>query len=224
MTTPSEVTRLLVQTPFRKPEAAKAQIFAVLNKFEHLFADRRPFTYPDGVSKEMIVLTGTIPVSYKSGKYNIPITVFLPPDFPSNFPVCFVSPTPDMVIRESGCVDASGRVFLPYLSGWKFGHSKLVKVIEQMRKTFGDSCPIFMKPAVQEPQVNHSVQQADEQGSSAPPSLECLICMTGAKVMMCVPCHHVVYCAECRDSVLRQGLRDCPVCRSPVTDYVRVYL
>ena len=39
---------------------------------------------------------------------------------PDNPPLCFVKPTPDMLIKPSKYVDNNGRIYLPYLHDWKY--------------------------------------------------------------------------------------------------------
>lgn len=57
---------------------------------------------------------------FQGVRYNIPISVYLWDTHPYYAPICYVSPTPTMVIRESEHVTKQGRVFLPYLSEWRF--------------------------------------------------------------------------------------------------------
>ena len=51
--------------------------------------------------------------------YNIPIVLWLQKTHPQHNPIAYVTPTPDMCINPSRYVDASGRIYLPYISEWK---------------------------------------------------------------------------------------------------------
>lgn len=50
--------------------------------------------------------------------YNIPVSIWLMDTHPNNAPICYVKPTPDMVLKVSRTVDHSGKVYLPVLHFW----------------------------------------------------------------------------------------------------------
>lgn len=53
----------------------------------------------------------------------------------------------------------------------------------------------------------------------------CIICMENVKVMMCVPCNHVVYCRDCKEAAVRGGSSSCcPMCRQHVASYTRIFM
>lgn len=65
-----------------------------------------------------------------------------------------------------------------------------------------------------------SVSNLDQNGkNSSPPSNPCALCLTEEKCLACVPCGHVATCVPCGHS-----LRLCPICRSEIKAFVRVYL
>lgn len=74
-------------------------------------------------------MDGTIPVFYKQRKYNIPIVIWLLDKHPIYAPMVYVQPTATMVIRQGRHVDASGKVYLPYLSEWKPKKSDLSNLV-----------------------------------------------------------------------------------------------
>jgi hypothetical protein len=44
-------------------------------------------------------------------KYNIPVIIWLPERYPMHAPLVYVTPTPNMVIKQNhSCVDPSGQV------------------------------------------------------------------------------------------------------------------
>lgn len=104
------------------------------------------YTFTHGVIQELLALTGTIPVRYRGNTYNIPIAIYLPKDYPTTPPICYVKPTPEMIIKQSKHVDGSGRIYLPYLSDWKENISDLLGVIQVMICIFGESPPVYQKP------------------------------------------------------------------------------
>jgi len=65
-----------------------------------------------------------------------------------------------------------------------------------------------------------SVSNLDQNGkNSSSPSNPCALCLTEEKCLACVPCGHVATCVPCGHS-----LRLCPICRSEIKAFVRVYL
>lgn len=75
--------------------------------------------------KPVVALTGTIPVNYRGTTYNIPIAVYILETHPYHPPICHVKPTSDMTIKQSQHVDATGRIYLPYLHEWKHVRNRL---------------------------------------------------------------------------------------------------
>lgn len=62
---------------------------------------------------------------------------------------------------------------------------------------------------------SNSIMTVDN--SSLPRS--CALCLTEEKCLACMPCGHVATCVSCGHS-----LRSCPICRSEIKAFVRVYL
>uniref|UniRef100_A0A5F8GY06 UEV domain-containing protein n=1 Tax=Monodelphis domestica TaxID=13616 RepID=A0A5F8GY06_MONDO len=73
----------------------------------------------DGNSRELMSLTGTIPVPYRGNIYNIPICLWLLDTYSYNPPICFVKSTSSMTIKTGKHVDSNGNIYLPYLHEWK---------------------------------------------------------------------------------------------------------
>ena len=73
-------------------------------------------------------------------------------------------------------------------------------------------------------QVSKTAAIAEKAAKSDAAQNECCICMDETRVIMCDPCHHVVYCEGCKQEAERQGTRTCPMCRTYVTSFVRIYL
>lgn len=75
--------------------------------------------FPDGLSRELLNLTGTLPITYKGNTYNIPVEMWIMDTHPYNPPLCYVKPTADMRIKSPHRhVDQNGRIYLPYLTDW----------------------------------------------------------------------------------------------------------
>ena len=138
---------------YRYQDQTKRQLSAVLSSYRNLEPKLDMYTFThgpkQGVMHELLTLAGTIPVNYRGNTYNIPIAIYLEKDFPNVPPICYVKPTPDMIIKQSKHVDGSGRIYLPYLSDWCNEISDLLGVIQVMICIFGESPPVYQKPKQQ---------------------------------------------------------------------------
>ncbi|KAG2374901.1 hypothetical protein C9374_010275 [Naegleria lovaniensis] len=88
--------------------------------------------------KDTMQLTGT--------KYNIPMTFWIVEMYPYHPPLCFVSPTPNMVIKQKHKhVSETGQCYLPYLSEWNPSSSDLYELVNQLSAIFGSDPPVYQK-------------------------------------------------------------------------------
>lgn len=119
----------------------------------NLYKDLKPvmdnYVFNDGSTKELLSLTGTVPVNYRGNVYNIPVCLWLLDTYPYNPPICFVKPTSTMMIKTGKHVDANGKVYLPYLHEWKPPQSDLYGLIQVMIVVFGEEPPVFSRPSAQ---------------------------------------------------------------------------
>lgn len=106
------------------------------------------FTYSNGKEEDLVALDGTIPVTFRSNNYNIPVCIFLNKDYPYSAPMCYVRPTSNMLIKVSEYVNKEGKVIIPYLSDWKQNSSDLLGVIQVMICIFGETPPVYQKPKI----------------------------------------------------------------------------
>uniref|UniRef100_A0A9J8D9G7 Tumor susceptibility 101b n=1 Tax=Cyprinus carpio carpio TaxID=630221 RepID=A0A9J8D9G7_CYPCA len=107
------------------------------------------YVFNDGSTKELLSLTGTVPVNYRGNVYNIPICLWFLDTYPYNPPICFVKPTSAMMIKTGKHVDANGKIYLPYLHEWKPPQSELLGLIQVMVVVFGEEPPVFSRPTTQ---------------------------------------------------------------------------
>ncbi|KAK6025097.1 Ras family protein [Ostertagia ostertagi] len=140
-----KVQQCLEKASAKYVDSAKSDILGALAEFKDLLPDNESYTFPDGKRRTAFRLHGTIPVFYKGARYNIPISVYLWDTHPYYAPICYVCPTPTMVIRESEHVTKQGRVFLPYLNEWRFPGYDLNGLLQVMAMVFQEKCPVFAK-------------------------------------------------------------------------------
>lgn len=72
----------------------------------------------DGNTQLLLCLHGTIPITYRSIPYNIPVAFWVPREYPNVSPIPFVKPTANMLIREGRHVDKTGMFYHQYRSSW----------------------------------------------------------------------------------------------------------
>ncbi|KAK5610980.1 hypothetical protein CRENBAI_023663 [Crenichthys baileyi] len=122
---------------------------AELQKINNIFPDLNPFTgtytLNDGSQKELLKLSGVIPVKYDGCSYNFPIQLWLLDSFPFTPPICLLKPTSSMVIREGKHVDAKGRIHLPGLHSWDYPKSSVVGLLTEMITKFEEDPPLSSK-------------------------------------------------------------------------------
>ncbi|KAH7388515.1 hypothetical protein KP509_16G079400 [Ceratopteris richardii] len=51
----------------------------------------------------------------------------------------------------------------------------------------------------------------------------CVFCTGGKLCIVFLPCAHQVICIQCNELHLKKGLKDCPSCRTPIQERIRVY-
>lgn len=130
---------------YRYQDVAHRDVANCLTQFTDLKPKLDNFVFPDGTTKEMLQLDGTIPVTYKGNTYNIPVSIWLVDTHPYNPPICYVKPTSTMQIKASKHVDMNGKVYLPYLHEWKHPTSDLMGLIQIMCIVFGETPPVYSK-------------------------------------------------------------------------------
>ncbi|KFP27017.1 Tumor susceptibility 101, partial [Colius striatus] len=119
---------------------------SVITQYKDLKPVMDSYVFNDGSSRELMSLSGTIPVPYRGNTYNIPICLWLLDTYPFNPPICFVKPTSSMTIKTGKHVDANGKIYLPYLHEWKYPQSDLLELIQVLIVVFGEEPPVFSRP------------------------------------------------------------------------------
>ncbi|WAR53509.1 hypothetical protein PtB15_3B17 [Puccinia triticina] len=144
------VRRWLAQVllPYPGRDQGLAQIQAALQHFPALAPRTESFTFDDGRTALLVSLTGTIPVHYRALRYNIPIAIWLPFEFPGEPPIIYLTPTNDMVIRKGTHVEPGGKCIAGYFDSWqsKPEACSLVELLEFLQDIFSREPPLYSKP------------------------------------------------------------------------------
>mmetsp|Transcript_29649 Transcript_29649/g.43155 ORF Transcript_29649/g.43155 Transcript_29649/m.43155 type:complete len:426 (+) Transcript_29649:62-1339(+) len=124
----------------------------------HLRPSTAPLIQNDGSSTPPVLLfSGTVAMNFRGNTYNIPVDIYLPPAYPLKPPVCFVRPVAGMMIKERHRhVAGDGMVYCPYLHGWRPHNHELNGLVAELSRIFGESPPVFAKPASPPPMATAS--------------------------------------------------------------------
>jgi len=106
-------------------------------------------TNENGKSSTLINLIGSIPMYFRSQKYMIPVSLWIPEAYPYNPPIAYVIPSKDMIIKpKNKHVDSKGLCYLAYLSEWNYKTSNLYELVNSLSTAFGDDPPLCEKPKI----------------------------------------------------------------------------
>ncbi|KAG7521538.1 tumor susceptibility protein 101 protein-like [Solea senegalensis] len=150
------IEKMLPKTYLRKHVAH--EVFVVMAHFRALVPTMDKYMYNDGTAKNLMSLTGTLPVVFKDQTYHMPICLWLEESYPQTAPICYVRPTRQMMIVRGKHVSSSGRVHLPYLDEWKNDKCDLVSLLQVMAVMFGDFPPLCMRPHSEPEQASCRLQ------------------------------------------------------------------
>ncbi|XP_060118689.1 ubiquitin-conjugating enzyme E2 variant 3 [Heteronotia binoei] len=101
------------------------------------------YTFKDGSQKDLLNLSGTVPVKYQGNSYNIPVHLWILDSHPFTPPICFLKPTANMGISVGKHVDAHGRIYLPYLQNWSHPQSMIIGLLKEMAIKFEEELPLY---------------------------------------------------------------------------------
>ncbi|XP_041794557.1 tumor susceptibility gene 101 protein [Chelmon rostratus] len=137
------IKRMLPKTYLRKHVAHEINV--VLTHFTDLVPMMKKYVYNNGTTKDLMSLSGTIPVIFKDMNYNIPVCLWIEESYPQTAPICYVTPIHGMVILRGKYISSGGEVTLPYLEEWNTSQCDLVSLLQVMIATFGDFPPVCMQ-------------------------------------------------------------------------------
>lgn len=140
------VMDLLSRCQYKYKDLCRREVLSAMSYFKELAPQLDKYVYPNGMTKELVSLLGTIPVNFRSSVYNIPVQIYLPDAYPYEAPLVYVRPTPDMSINVSQTVDSNGRVSLPALSDWRHPMSDLYMLLNLLTIRFSEQTPLYSKP------------------------------------------------------------------------------
>eukprot|EP01083_Nonionella_stella_P103611 296022_1 len=139
-----QVQNLLSGLSYKERSAVEMQILQLLHQTHSLRPHIDNYMFNDGTQQQLFKLKGTVPIQYRSNQYNIPVEFWLPLNFPSHCPICYVTPVPGMKIKQKHMhVDSQGLIYHPYLHSWKSPQSNLVELTGLLCSVFGKDPPLY---------------------------------------------------------------------------------
>lgn len=155
--------------PYDDPDRVYADVDRTLIANSSLSPKTEVYTYDDGRSQLLLVLTGTVPMQYRSATYNIPVAFWIPRSYPKQHPLAYVTPTNDMLVRKGRHVDLSGRIGGEYLERWqrKWEGCNLLELVQDCQTIFGQEPPVYAKPKDPIPNVQARTGSASPRASTS---------------------------------------------------------
>ena len=81
---------VLAKCQYKYKDITKREVVQTLGYFKELRIKQEAHTYPNGVTKDLLSLTGTSPVSIQQNRYNIPVQLYLADTHPYTPPIVYV--------------------------------------------------------------------------------------------------------------------------------------
>lgn len=131
-----------------------SELLNVLNHYPTLTAACQPYS----ANQNLTQLVGVLPVFIKRVKYNIPVKLVYPLQYPNDPPIFTVEPTQTMILNlNNKNVSQDGKFKLNVLKKWKKKQATL-EVLEEAKKEFEKNTPVLSNGNVAHvqsyPQVN----------------------------------------------------------------------
>lgn len=125
----------------------RQDVYTLLQNTPTLLPTQDTFIANDGTSRLMLLLEGTLPISFRGNIYHIPVNIWIHDNYPNAPPISFVVPTKDMLIKSRHhSVDATGLCYLSYLKQWRPETCNLIGLVLSMIQIFSTDPPVFAKP------------------------------------------------------------------------------
>ncbi|KAK9314521.1 UEV domain-containing protein [Lipomyces starkeyi] len=139
--------RVLLQE-YRDVNRTYSDVASVLQSYPSLTPRTNVYTYENGKSELLLNLHGTVPTTFRSAVYNIPVSIWISHEYPYVAPFAFVTPTAAMSLRPGNHVDTNGRVYHPYISYWNGtdAQTNILGLCAVLCDIFGKEPPVYGKP------------------------------------------------------------------------------
>jgi len=142
----SQVKALICNLTYMQKEKVDHEVSELIKHTSLSNVGVEEFIHNNGVKQNLLKISGTLPINHKGATYNIPITFWIPYQFPDQPPMCFVTPTQNMAIKpRHKHVGSTGLIFHQYLTTWSPYRSNLIALSSNLQSVFGPDPPVFAK-------------------------------------------------------------------------------
>ncbi|KAA6407644.1 MAG: UEV domain-containing [Lasallia pustulata] len=114
------------------------------------------YTHESGQPSLLLILNGTLPVSFRGTTYMFPVAIWVPHAYPRESPIIYVTPTKDMAVRPGQYVSGEGRVYHPYLASWREDRSSMADMLSVLQQIFAREPPVLAKEQTRRPQLQQN--------------------------------------------------------------------
>ncbi|ODO11691.1 hypothetical protein I350_00475 [Cryptococcus amylolentus CBS 6273] len=153
-----------VLRPFPSRERIQQEVLHILSERRTLAVKTEAFTFDSGHTALLLLIHGTLPITFRGATYHIPIHLWIPHEYPRAPPMAFVMPTKEMGVRKSREVEPSGRVSEVVVDGWwrSWESKSLDQILKQLASVFSAAPPVYAKPpaGVSSPQAQSPLRGA----------------------------------------------------------------
>lgn len=100
-------------------------------------------TENDGQQRRLLQMDGLVPINYRGATYNIPVHIWVEPDYPSRPVRPYVVPVQGMMIVPGHQhVGADGCCYFPYLNAWNPQTSNIAALVAEIQAAFSAHPPV----------------------------------------------------------------------------------
>ncbi|KAI9341330.1 UEV domain-containing protein [Pilaira anomala] len=145
---------------YQDPDRTFRDVDTVLQTYFSLKPKMDTYTSNDGHTQLLLCLHGTVPITYRSIPYNIPVAFWIPKEYPNASPIPYVKPTANMLIKEGRHVDKSGMCYHHYRSSWSNDQNHtFLELVAILQQVFAQEPPVYTKPTNMgsSPQIQESI-------------------------------------------------------------------
>ncbi|EIW72790.1 hypothetical protein TREMEDRAFT_24652 [Tremella mesenterica DSM 1558] len=164
-----------VLQPYPSRERILPEVMDVLAQWRTLSVKTEAFTFDTGHTALLLLLHGTLPITYRGATYQIPIHIWVPTEYPRAPPLVFVVPTAEMGIRKSHEVEPGGRVRdIVVEEWWGSWEIKTIGVLlRHLTDLFSLTPPVYARPPDQpkSPSIATPHRPSSAAGPAAGPSV-----------------------------------------------------
>ncbi|TIC45967.1 UEV-domain-containing protein [Wallemia mellicola] len=159
-----------VTSHYKHREKVFNDVSNLLASYQTLSPRTEVYIHDNGVSELLLNLHGVLPIYYRGVQYNIPISFWIPHNYPEIAPWVYVVPTSSMLVKSGNGVDASGLINLDYVKNW---HKKpeafnLVDLSLVLRNSFEINPPLYAKSTETQQQQQTQGAQTGQTTPSRP--------------------------------------------------------